>query len=306
MTTVLVLAGGPDREHAVSMASGRAIAAALAAHGGFDCRLREIGRLTPGELAGMPGDVLWPALHGRWGEGGPLQDLLEADGRAYVGCRPAAARAAMDKVHSKALASAAGLEVAATAIVDPEDAGLPLPLPLVVKPVFEGSTIGLRICRTSAQWHEARAMMQEAAERGVVYMAEPLAQGRELTLGLLERGGGLAALPLVEIKAASGLYDYQAKYERDDTAYLVNPELPSGLAERLQRQTLALAKTMGLRHLARADFILSDDGRAWFLEVNTMPGFTSHSLLPMAAQAAGLEMPALCALLVKCAAGAGA
>ncbi len=308
MTTVLVLAGGPDAEREVSLTSARAISDALGSSGKYQVRHQVIDRPTLANLSALPGDVVWPALHGRWGEGGPLQDLLVSMGRPFVGCGPAAARLAMDKIASKSFASAAGLDTRPTCILDPKDAIRPLPLPVVVKPIFEGSTFGLFVCRTEEQWEHAHA---QAGTSGKPYMIEPFVKGRELTLGLIDKGSGPAAagrttlrsLPFIEIIPADGLYDYEAKYTRDDTRYLLDPELPPDIKDRLTRQTESLARAMGVRHLCRADFILDDDNRAWFLEINTMPGFTGHSLVPMAAAQAGLDMPRLCAHLVECALG---
>lgn len=302
MRTVLVLAGGPDAEHEVSLQSARAIADALAASSRFAVHHEVIDRPPSlADLRGMKGDVIWPALHGPFGEGGPMQDLLEADGRPYVGCGPGAARLAMDKVASKCFASAAGLNVQPTCILKPDEAGgpgLPLPLPVVLKPIFEGSTIGLFICRTDAEWRAGHA---SAMKSGKPYMIEPFVKGRELTLGLIDRGvpgASLKALPWIQIVPAAGLYDYEAKYTRDDTEYRINPELPENVKESTARQVEVMARSMGIRHLCRADFILDDEGRAWFLEVNTMPGFTGHSLVPKAAASIGLDMPKLCAHLV--------
>ncbi len=303
MTSVLVLGGGPDAEREVSLVGARAVAQALRDSGRFDVQLIEITRPSLAEIRAMRADVIWPLLHGRWGEGGPMQDLLEAGGRPYVGCGPAAARLAMDKVASKALAAEVGLKVLPTCVLDPGDAGLPMPLPVVVKPIFEGSTIGLFVCRSENDWRTAHARAVASAKP---YMIEPYVKGRELTLGMIERGGGsLSALPFIEIVPAEGLYDYEAKYTRDDTRYQIDPELPADLRRSLESGTAALARRMGIRHLCRADFLLDDDKRAWFLEVNTMPGFTGHSLVPMAAASTGLDMPSLCALLVERALGTG-
>jgi D-alanine-D-alanine ligase len=299
MKTVLVLAGGPDAEREVSLLSARAIAEGLSASGRFRVNLQVIGEVKAGELEGMKGEVVWPALHGPFGEGGPMQDLLEADGRPYVGCGPMAARAAMDKVASKAYAMAAGLHVQPTAILRPEEPGLPMPLPVVLKPVFEGSTIGLFVCRTESEWRRAHA---EASKARKPYMIEPYVKGRELTLGLIDRGvpgANLRALPWIHIVPAEGVYDYEAKYTRDDTDYRIDPELPATVKEQTSRQVEGLARLMGIRHLCRADFILDDEQRAWFLEINTMPGFTGHSLVPKAAASIGLDMPKLCAHLVE-------
>ncbi len=133
------------------------------------------------------------------------------------------------------------------------------------------------------------------AERGRPAMIEPYLAGREITVGIVSG----RALPIIEITAAGGLYDYAAKYERNDTRYVPNPAIPAASAERCTRDALALAGALGALALCRVDFILTPDGTAWLLEINTMPGFTSHSLVPMAARASGIEMPALCAQLVR-------
>lgn len=307
--TVLVLGGGPDAEREVSLKSSSAIANALRNSGRFQVRHAVVDRLTGPELRELEGDVVFPALHGKWGEGGPLQMLLEADGRPFVGCGFAPARACMDKVLTKSLAAKVGLTVSPTMILDPADDLLPLALPVVVKPIFEGSTIGLHICRTTDQWKAAHAA---SAASGKPCLVEPFVKGRELTLGMIpEHKGGrfsgnprLQPLPLIQITPAAGLYDYEAKYNRDDTKYQVSPAVPESLRDQLGALTRTLAESIpgggarGVRHICRADFILDDENQAWFLEINTMPGFTDHSLVPMAAKASGLEMPALCALLV--------
>ena len=295
VTSVLVLSGGPDAEHDVSIDSGRTIADALRATKRFDVHLAAFDRLEESELRAMPGDAVFPALHGPFGEGGALQRMLDADGRPYVGSGARASRAAIDKVYTKAIGAGLGLRVAPTVILDPRDTGLALDLPVVVKPVFEGSTIGLHVCRTQDQWLAAHSAAVASAKPAMI---EPMIAGRELTIGLIDRGVGLEALPSIEITPAEGLYDYQAKYARQDTAYRADPALPPGVAESIRQQTLALAQAMGIRDLCRADFILDDQSNAYFLEINTMPGFTSHSLVPMAAAAAGIDVPTLCESLI--------
>ncbi len=304
--TVLVLGGGPDAEREVSLRSSAAIAQALKASGKFGVNYQVIDRLDLAGLKALGGGVVFPALHGKWGEGGPLQTLLEQDGRPFVGCGASAARACMDKVLTKSFAGKVGMNVAPTMILDPSDEALPLPLPVVVKPIFEGSTVGLHVCRTGQEWlHAHRSSVRSAKP----CMVEPMIKGRELTLGMIPArpvGGGrgrLEPLPLIQITPAEGLYDYEAKYNRNDTKYLVGPPIAQNLRDELGSLTRALAESIpgGVRHLCRADFILDDDNRAWFLELNTMPGFTDHSLVPMAARTIGLDMPALCALLVEAA-----
>lgn len=310
MTTVLLLAGGPDAEREVSLKSAAGIAGGLSV-AGYAVNQRVIDRITQAELGAMPGDVIFPALHGKYGEGGPLQAMLEADGRPFVASGFRAARACMDKVLTKSIAREVGMLCAPTMILDPADDGLPLDLPVVVKPIFEGSTIGLYVCRTPEDWKRAHSA---SAASGKPCMVEPFVPGKELTLGLIPafsrdgsgtprvRGGGqLTPLPLIHITPAEGLYDFEAKYTRNDTHYIVGPSLPKGTIDRFSEQTLALASAIGVRHLCRADFILDDLNRAWFLELNTLPGFTDHSLVPMAAATVGLPMPELCSLLVEAA-----
>lgn len=295
MTSVLVISGGPDAEHDVSVASGRTIAGALRDSGRFEVHERVIDDLSPESLAALPGDAVFPALHGPFGEGGALQRLLDDDGRPYVGSGGRASRIAIDKILTKTVAARTGLAIASGAILDPGDTGLALDLPVVVKPIFEGSTIGLYVCRTIDQWLDAH---RASVASGRPTMVEPMIPGRELTVGAVDRGEGLEALPIIEITPADGLYDYDAKYARNDTRYSLRPDLPPGIGDRIQRKTLELARTIGIRDLCRADFILDDQGNAFFLEINTMPGFTDHSLVPMAARAAGIELPDLCAGIV--------
>jgi D-alanine-D-alanine ligase len=236
-------------------------------------------------------------LHGSFGEGGPLQELLEEAGRPYVGSGPAASRLAMDKIATKAAAMRLGIPTADFAVFNAKDGVCPLPIPVVVKPVHDGSSVGLHICKTAERWRDAFAAetadMKCAPGRAV--MIERYVSGRELTVGWIDD----AALPVIEITPADGTYDYEAKYHRDDTRYAVGPSLPQGVTERLRAQTGELVRALGLRHLARADFLLDAAGVAWLLEVNTIPGFTDHSLVPMAARSIGLDMPALCATLVR-------
>lgn len=302
LPSVLVLAGGPDLERPISLASGAAVAAALR-EAGHAVEYREIERLDGQALAGMPGDVVFPVLHGLWGEGGPLQTLLEDGGRPYVGCGPAAARLAMDKLATKLLAAGAGVPTLPAGVVVPGDPACCLPLPVVVKPVHEGSSIGLMMCRDVDAWDEAARIVGADRTPGRVYMAESLVTGRELAVGLVgDGGGGFLDLPLIEIVPSGGVYDYEAKYTRGDTRYVVGPDLPPGLARRVRDAAIAVARAVGLRHLGRVDFLVDADGGPWMLEVNTMPGFTATSLLPKAAAAAGRPMPELASGIVGLAA----
>ena len=286
---VLVLKGGPDAEREVSLRSGGMVAAALR-RAGVEVHEQTIDRPGLAELRAMPGEVIFPVLHGPWGEGGVLQELLERDGRPYVGCAPAAARLAMDKPASKRAVAEVGVPTPDSQVLRSGDK-LTLPPPLVLKPCDDGSSVDLRVCGTVADAERARA---ELHPRRPVLLAESFIAGRELTLGLLED----RELPLIEVRPKCGLYDYEAKYNRDDTEYRLDPELPAGVADAIRRWARAAWRRLGLRDVARMDFMLDARG-AWFLEANTMPGFTDHSLVPKAAAHAGLPMERLVVALVE-------
>lgn len=293
---VLVLGGGPDSEREVSLQSSQGIADALT-KAGHQVRREVIDRVSESELRALGGDVIFPALHGPWGEGGPLQDILARVNKPYVGCASAAARLAMDKLGSKLAAARAGVPTLPAVALNAKDDEPPLGIPCVIKPVHEGSSVGVHICTTRERWDNA--LIKVAAARAthplrMNMVEQAVVSPREVTVGVLDG----QALPVIEIKSAVEFYDYEAKYNRDDTQYVVNPQLPTGLASTLQQRALAVASSVGVRHLCRVDFLLDAAGSAWFLEVNTMPGFTSHSLLPMAAKSIGLDFPALTSKLV--------
>ena len=284
--------GGPDAEREVSLWSGRAIAQALRESGRFEVREHVVGRPSAPELAALGGDVIFPVLHGRWGEGGPLQEILEGLGVPYVGSGPAAAKLAMDKLATKRAVAEAGIRTPPARRLRPQDP-CDLDPPLVLKPVDEGSSVDLFICRSAADIVAARGRLHG---KGRTIMAEAYVTGREVTAGIIDG----EPTPLVEIIPSAEFYDYEAKYLRDDTRYIVDPALPGDTAEECTWAALAAFNRIGCRDLARADFIVNDRD-AWFLEINTMPGFTTHSLVPMAAAAAGRDMPALCAGLAEAA-----
>lgn len=287
--SVLVLKGGPDAEREVSLSSGANVANALRRAG---LAVHEFAIDRPGlaELRELPGDVVFPVLHGAWGEGGPLQELLEQDGRPYVGSRPKAARLAMDKIATKAIVGELGVP---TPRAQELRAGTDFALecPVVLKPAEDGSSVDLRICSTLHDVARARLELEPRRER---VLAEEYIRGRELTVGLIDG----ECLPIIEIRAQDGTYDYDAKYHRDDTQYLLDPDLPAGVADAVRAFSRAAWHALGCRDVARADFMLDDRG-SWFLEINTMPGFTDHSLVPKAARHAGMSMEELVAGMVR-------
>ncbi len=293
--TVLVLMGGPDAEREVSLCSGKEVAAALRQSGKFNVVERIIDKPTLGELSAMASEtrvnVVFPVLHGHWGEGGPLQELLEKLGLPYVGCKPQAAKLAMDKLITKSLLAEMGVPTPPSRQLMADDE-CDLAPPLVLKPVDDGSSVDLRICRTVAEVEWGRKELHPKRGR---LMAERYIKGRELTVGILCG----KALPLIEIVPNVEFYDYEAKYTREDTKYVIDPPLPAGVNEKCAKMAMAAFERLGCRDIARADIMLDGDGQPWFLEINTMPGFTTHSLVPMAARKIGLEMPELCAKLVE-------
>ncbi len=289
---VAVLMGGPDPEWEVSMASGGRVAGALREDPDFVVSEHKIDRPEPADLLTMEADVIFPVLHGPFGEGGPLQKRLEATGLPFVGSDSRASSLGMDKCETKRCCLESEIPTLDWAELQ-ESTPCTIPFPLVVKPVDEGSSIGVRICRDDSELKEARRTLHSSHER---LMVERFAAGRELTVGIVSE----KTLPLIEIVPKTGSYDYEAKYERDDTDYVLEPELPAGLQERCNRHALTLWRAIGARDVARVDFIF-DGEECWVLEINTMPGFTEHSLVPMAAKYDGMDMTALCGSLVRAA-----
>jgi D-alanine-D-alanine ligase len=294
-TTVLVLMGGPDAEHQVSLMSGREVAQALRRLDRYHVVEAVIDTPTATQLDALEGDVVFPMLHGRWGEGGALQTELERLGRPYVGSGPEASALAMDKLKTKALMLEHDVTTPEAEALNSGDQHT-LSHPLVLKPIDDGSSVDMRICRTESEVHAAREELH--AKRGRI-MAERYIEGRELTVGII----GNEALPVIEIVPAGTCYDYDAKYLRDDTTYVIDPDLPVAV-EYCAELALRVFDRIGCLDLARVDFMLDNVG-LWFLEINTIPGFTTHSLLPMAAQHRGIQMPELCASLVEAAARRG-
>ncbi len=293
--SVLVLMGGPDAEREVSIHSGTEVARALRATNRIVVIDRIIDRPTVDELDRWPGEVIFPVLHGQWGEGGPLQVLLEEIGRPYVGSGPASSALAMDKMETKRVLAREGVQSPQAVEIGAHDLCLIHP-PLVIKPVDDGSSVDIRICRNDDEVKEARHALHSKRPR---LMAEKYIAGRELTVGIVNG----EALPVIEIIPPPELkfYDYEAKYDRDDTVYKVNPLLSPMVARECARVSMIAWNRLRCRDVARVDFRLDEREELWFLEINTMPGFTTHSLVPMAARATGVEMPELCASLVEAA-----
>jgi len=278
---VAVLMGGPSAEREISLISGKAVLAALRSKGvdahAFDHRA-------------------FIALHGRFGEDGTVQGALEVLRVPYTGSGVMASALAMDKWRTKLVWDASGIPTPRFAMVGAATAWDKvvdlLGLPLIVKPAREGSTLGLTKVRTPA---ELAGAYRHAATFDELVIAEEFIAGEELTASILED----RALPLIRIEAPEGNYDYQNKYFTDDTKYLVPCGLPAGEEEAIQEIVLKAYRVLGCRGWGRADVMLNADGRYFFLEMNTSPGMTGHSLVPMAAKEAGLPFADLCVAILR-------
>ena len=290
---VTVLMGGPSAEREVSLMSGSAVADALLRRGHHVTRA-DIGPNDHTALDREGLDVMFIALHGEFGESGAVQQLCEQRGLRYTGSPPRASELAMDKAATKQIVKRAGIATPDWMILEefhtPRQIAAWLPelgVPVVVKPVDGGSSVDVVIARTEAQRDEA---VEELLDKYGRLMLERFAAGRELTVGIL----GDEALPLLEIRPAGEFYDYQAKYADDaGTEYTFDHGLGGEQADAIRRAALAAHRALGCRDMSRADFLLDEEAEAWLLEINTIPGFTSHSLLPMAAARVGIDFDEL-------------
>lgn len=289
-----VLYGGKSAEREVSLMSGTGVHAALRSRG-VDAHLFDTGEHTLSELAQQGFDRVFIALHGRYGEDGTLQGALELLGIPYTGSGPMASSLAMDKIMTKRVWLEAGLPtpgyVELTSHEQVPAAAASLGLPMMMKPPHEGSTLGI------VKVSEESALLegyQHASRFDEVVLAEQFITGRELTVAILGRGPQARALPLIEIVAPGGNYDYQNKYFSDDTKYLCPAPIAPGLASQIAELSVRAYRALGCEGWGRADVILDAQDRPWLIEMNTSPGMTGHSLVPMAAKAVGMDYPELC------------
>lgn len=289
-----VLYGGKSAEREVSLMSGAGVHRALR-EAGVDAHLFDTGLHGLAELAQAGFDRVFVALHGRWGEDGCIQGALEMLGLPYTGSGVAACALAMDKVMAKRVFLQHALPTPGFAVLEPGDALEAVPaelgLPLIVKPAHEGSTLGLTKVCTAASMAGAYEL---AARYDDTVLAEGFVAGRELTVAVLGAGAGARALPVIEILAPGGNYDFQNKYYSDDTRYVCPAELPEALTRQVQAVALAAYRALGCEGWGRVDVMLERDRHPHLLEVNTSPGMTGHSLVPMAAAAAGMSYSELC------------
>jgi D-alanine-D-alanine ligase len=287
--------GGSSAEREVSLRSGKAVMEALERRG-YPCRALDADRTLP-ELLGNPRpDVAFIALHGRGGEDGTVQGVLEYLGIPYTGSGVLASALAMDKERSKQLFESRGITTPPFVVVGRKDdvapAMLPFGFPLVVKPVDEGSTIGVSVVHQTV---ELAPSLEAARRHSARVMLEQFVPGREITVSLM----GSWAFPAVEIIPEGEIYDYQSKYESSITRYVVPAPMSIDQSDRLASIAREAVRTLGCRGAVRADFRIDADDKPWLLEVNTIPGLTDKSLLPMAAAAAGMPFDDLVEEMLK-------
>lgn len=286
---VVVLMGGTSAEREISLMTGEAVLAALN-HREVDAQALDIRESVPDSLLDGSFDRVWLALHGRGGEDGCMQGMLEVLGLPYTGSGVLGSAISMDKLRSKRLFAAWGLATPDFRIMNsPYDAAPiveALGLPLIVKPAGEGSSVGM----TKVEEPDALPLAWEAADRyDPCVLVEEWVAGREYSVPVLQG----EALPIIRIETPHDFYDYEAKYFSDDTRYFCPAGLDGALETDCRRAALEAFAATGASGWGRVDFLMGDDRLPRFLEVNTVPGMTSHSLVPMGAREAGIDFDEL-------------
>jgi len=292
---VAVLMGGKSAEREVSLKSGSMVLAALRKKGvdahPFDPKERALEDLMREKFS-----RIFIALHGRFGEDGTVQGVLEWLGIPYTGSGVLASALAMDKVRTKRLWAAEGLPTAPHEILtretDLRGVAKRLGTPLFVKPASEGSSVGMSKVRKAADLEEAYAL---AVNYDPVVIAEKFIDGPELTVAIV----GERVLPIIRIETPREFYDYEAKYIANDTRYLIPCGVPPKKEKELQALSLKAFRALGCRGWGRVDLMLNQRGKPFLLEVNTSPGMTDHSLVPMAARAVGIPYEELCVKILE-------
>jgi D-alanine-D-alanine ligase len=287
---ITVMLGGPSAERVVSLRSGAAVIGALRSLGHL---IQELDPQDDAWSLPIGTDLVFLALHGTYGEDGTVQRRLEELSVPYTGCDSTASRIAFDKVATKRRCLEAGVPTARFEVIPWPNASWPMGWrpPVVLKPVRQGSSVGLQFVERVDDWKEALA---EAFRYDSEVLMEEKIEGRETTVGILDR----AALPVVEVRPKQGGYDYRNKYTSGATEYFCPAPFPVDVIERIQAAGLGAFAAIGGRDYGRIDVMVCPDGGPVVLEVNTLPGMTETSLLPKAAAAAGISFSDLCQRMV--------
>ena len=279
--------GGCSSERDVSLMSGRNVAEALASLGKYEV----VSVVLDAEnLDAMPGgiDAVYVALHGGWGENGGVQAALNARKIPYTGPGALASQIAMDKVKTKMVLEMKGVPTAAWGLANPDTEKSPLPLPVVVKPPCDGSSVGISKVSREEGWKSALDLAFSVQSKEKPVLVEEFVPGREMTVAVVDG----EAWPVIEIVAKDGWYGYNEKYKSEETRY---PFLEDDeLAGKLKKLAVDAYRAVGCRSVTRVDFRVSPLGRCYVLELNTSPGFTSHSLVPKAGMHTGLTFAGVC------------
>jgi D-alanine-D-alanine ligase len=285
---VAVVMGGWSAEREVSLMSGNCVLEGLVA-AGVDAHAVDADRHIIAELRAREFDRAFLILHGRGGEDGQLQGALDLAGIPYTGSGVLASALCMDKHRAKLLAANAGVKTPEAVLVNTLDEAIQatesIGLPVVIKPTHEGSSIGVSMVRSATDVEDAHTL---ASEYGPV-LVEQMMVGMEVTAAIAVG----QALPLVSMRAETDFYDYHAKYFAEDTQYHCPPALEPDVQKQIQQDALTVFNALGCRHWGRVDFMLDENGVPHFIECNTAPGMTTHSLVPMAAAAAGMSFSEL-------------
>jgi len=288
---IVVMLGGPSAEREISLSSGVGVVEALRSLGHA---VTEVDPKDGTFTLPKKTEVVFLALHGTYGEDGTVQQQLENLGVPYTGCDVGASRIAFDKVLTKQRCIEAGVPTAKFLVVNSDKTPWPMGWqpPLVVKPVCQGSSVGLQFVERVAEWSDA---LREAFRFDSQLLVEEKIVGRETTVGILDD----AALPVVEVRPKSGAYDYRNKYTAGNTEYFCPADFDDAMTARIQAAALGAFRAVGGRDYARVDVMVRATGEPVVLEVNTLPGMTPMSLLPKAAAAAGIGYEQLCQRMIE-------
>jgi len=290
--TVGVLMGGMSSERPISIKSGKAVAEALRSRGYHVIEI-DVDPNTPAKLREHNIDVAWLALHGAFGEDGCVQGLLEIMRIPYTGSGVRASAIAMDKIATKRLLRGSKVHLPDDCVWKPgEPTPTDLQFPVVAKTPNGGSTIGIHMCHNPEELQQA---LEDCGRFEPSVLIEQFIAGREITVAVLDG----QALPVVEIRPVEGFFDFDAKYTKGQTEYLVPAPIDPVVAATAQEHAEIAFRTAGLSGVVRADFIVDDEGTPWFLEINTLPGMTATSLTPMAAGATGVSFEDLVEITLK-------
>lgn len=291
---IAVISGGLSEEAIVSLRSGKNVQDALVRLGYSTVHIDP----ATTDLFSVPFDVAFIALHGPHGEDGSIQSLLQKYKIPFTGSGPSACLMSMDKGITKMIMNKEGFPTANYQIITrkPQSWPLKIALPVIIKPISLGSSVGIEICHTESDYTQKSKAQIEAFECCLV---EELVQGQEITVGVIERDGVAVALPILELKPKTGFYDYEAKYTPDMTEFIIPANISDTLTEQAKALAIQLHQTLGCKGMSRTDFMVDPQKGLVVLELNAIPGLTDLSDLPAQAKAAGISFDELIEIILE-------